>query len=233
MVNETIASERIGALQWIGAPPPVRARAVIVAPHPDDEVLGSAGIMRWLTDAAIPIEIVAVTDGEASHAASRRVGREWLRVTCATERVEALERLELGALRVHRLGFADAAVAADEAMLADRLVTFCDATTTIVVPWSADGHPDHEAVGRAGRIAAARAGAGMWETAIWANARRDFVAAHVLRLGDFATTKRHAVAAFRVADQLPRRRTRRRPRPVRGRSCAPSSARTNPSCTRS
>ena len=97
---------------------------------------------------------------------------------------------------MHRLGFADAAVAAHEAMLADRLATFCDATTTIVVPWSADGHPDHEAVGRAGRVAAARAGAGMWETAIWANARRDFVAAHVLRLGDFATTKRHAVAAF-------------------------------------
>ena len=196
-MNETIASERIGALQWIGAPPPVRARAVIVAPHPDDEVLGSAGIMRWLTDAAIPIEIVAVTDGEASHAASRRVGRDWLRVTRATERVEALERLELGALRVHRLGFADAAVAArrSDARRPARHVLRChhDHRRAMVRRRSPGSRGSRAA--RAGSRPA-RAGAGMWETAIWANARRDFVAAHVLRLGDFATTKRHAVAAF-------------------------------------
>ena len=43
------------------------ATVVVVAPHPDDEVLGVGGLLRLLARAGTAIHIVAVTDGEASH----------------------------------------------------------------------------------------------------------------------------------------------------------------------
>ena len=43
------------------------ATAVVVAPHPDDEVLGVGGLLSLLARAGTAIHVVAVTDGEASH----------------------------------------------------------------------------------------------------------------------------------------------------------------------
>ena len=40
---------------------------VIVAAHPDDEVLGAGGTMAMLAAAGARLRLVAVTDGEASH----------------------------------------------------------------------------------------------------------------------------------------------------------------------
>ncbi|MGH3155302.1 MAG: PIG-L deacetylase family protein, partial [Streptosporangiaceae bacterium] len=43
------------------------ASVVIVAAHPDDEVLGPGGIIATLAAAGASVRVVAVTDGEASH----------------------------------------------------------------------------------------------------------------------------------------------------------------------
>jgi len=37
----------------------------------------------------------------------------------------------------------------------------------IVAPWRGDGHPDHEAAGRAAAAAAGRTGAALWEFPVW------------------------------------------------------------------
>lgn len=42
-------------------------RLVVVAPHPDDEVLGVGGLMATAVGAGVELDIVAVTDGDASH----------------------------------------------------------------------------------------------------------------------------------------------------------------------
>ena len=39
--------------------------------------------------------------------------------------------------------------------------------TVVVAPWRRDGHPDHEAAGRAASAAARRTGADLWEFPIW------------------------------------------------------------------
>ena len=41
--------------------------AVIVAPHPDDEVFGAGGLIALKRESGIPVTVVFLTDGEASH----------------------------------------------------------------------------------------------------------------------------------------------------------------------
>ena len=47
--------------------PPHVGRALVVAPHPDDEVLGAGGLVSRLLDGSIEVNVLAVTDGEGSH----------------------------------------------------------------------------------------------------------------------------------------------------------------------
>ncbi|HEX3705667.1 MAG TPA: PIG-L family deacetylase, partial [Mycobacteriales bacterium] len=42
-------------------------RTVVVAAHPDDEVLGAGGLMMKLARMGCPMVVVWATDGEASH----------------------------------------------------------------------------------------------------------------------------------------------------------------------
>ena len=46
---------------------PPGARAVIVSPHPDDEILATGGLLAQLSDLGRKALIIAVTDGTASH----------------------------------------------------------------------------------------------------------------------------------------------------------------------
>ncbi|MYS00504.1 MULTISPECIES: PIG-L family deacetylase, partial [unclassified Streptomyces] len=50
-------------------PPP--GRVVVVAAHPDDEVLGLGGTIARLAAAGHGLTVVSVTDGEGSHPHSR------------------------------------------------------------------------------------------------------------------------------------------------------------------
>ena len=46
---------------------PADARVCIVAPHPDDEILGCGGLMQRLDKLGYKIVLFAVTNGTASH----------------------------------------------------------------------------------------------------------------------------------------------------------------------
>ena len=74
---------------------PLGSRAVIIAPHPDDEVLGCGGIMQLLAAAGRPLQLISVTDGSASHPGSQRWTVERLSVVRPQESAEALRRLGL------------------------------------------------------------------------------------------------------------------------------------------
>lgn len=121
-----------------------RGRIVVLAPHPDDEVLGVGGVIASV-DA--PVRIVAVTDGEASHP-----GRPGLADRRAAERTLALARLGVLA-EVVRLGIADGGVARC-ADLAERIAPLVADAALVLAPWPRDGHPDHDAVGAAASGAA-------------------------------------------------------------------------------
>lgn len=148
---------------------PAGKRAVIVAPHPDDEVLGCGGFMQLLAAADRPLQLISVTDGSASHPGSRRWPVERLSVVRPQESAEALRRLGLPlySLKWLRGGFTDSRVAAQEAQLADFIERYLHADDVVFTTWREDGHCDHEAVGRATVVAAQRVGATVHELPVW------------------------------------------------------------------
>jgi LmbE family N-acetylglucosaminyl deacetylase len=159
------AEERWAAWTATEAWPPLRldppGPPLVVAPHPDDEILGVAGLMAMLADA----DLVAVTDGEASHPGTTVYTPGDLAAIRRAETTEAMRRLGLATSRVHRLGHPDGDI--DEAALSESLTALLTPGRWCLATWRRDGHPDHEAVGRAAATACARTGARLLEYPIW------------------------------------------------------------------
>ena len=143
------------------APPP--GRAVVVAPHPD-EVLGVGGLLALLLTAGTRIEVVALTDGEASHPGGS-LPRHRLASLRRAEQARALEVLGVHTA-VRRLGLPGGGSDGLEQPLLEELTV--QPGDWLIGPWRGDGHPDHEAVGRACARVAARAGARLLAYPIWA-----------------------------------------------------------------
>lgn len=145
--------------------PPGR-RAVIVAPHPDDEVLGAGGLLRALAARGRELLIVGVTEGEGSHPGSALWSADALAVRRGVERSEGLQALGLTA-RIDPLGYADGQLASNIAGLARRLGETLRHDDVVFATWVCDGHPDHEAVGQAAARACAARGARLLQMPVW------------------------------------------------------------------
>ena len=141
-------------------------RVVVVAPHPDDEVLGCGGTLSLLARAGHDIEIVSLTDGEGSHQGSLAWTPTLLARQRRGERAEGLERLGLTS-RAQEMGLPDGGIAPRERELAARLHDLMRPGDVVFATWRLDGHPDHEAAGRAAACAAARRGCRLWEFPVW------------------------------------------------------------------
>jgi LmbE family N-acetylglucosaminyl deacetylase len=128
--------------------------AVVVAAHPDDEVLGAGGLISVLAAARARLRLVAVTDGERSHrgyAAPEALARRRTAETAA-----ALRALGAPAAEVVRLRLPDGGLAGRQDELAAALTPLVAGFDLCLAPWDRDMHPDHEAAGRAARRAGGR-----------------------------------------------------------------------------
>lgn len=136
---------------------------VVVAAHPDDETLGFGAALATLAGLGARVQVVAASDGGASHPGLDRLE--------ATRRAELHDAMSvLGVAAPLCLGMPDGQLSDHEDRLADRLTELLDDrpdTPWIAATWRGDGHPDHEAVGRAAAIAARRRGAVLLEYPIW------------------------------------------------------------------
>jgi len=191
---------------------PRGARAVVVAPHPDDEVLSVGGLLAQLGDGGhegdegdedndgdhgARVAVIAVTDGTASHVGSTEWPVERLARQRPRESRLALRRLGLSVKPV-RLGLPDGGVAAQRGTLAARLVSLLRPRDVVFTTWRGDGHPDHEATGQACALAAASAGARLVEVPVWGW--------HWARPGDARMPWRHAVRVDLDEDAVRRKR---------------------------
>ncbi len=142
---------------------------VVVSAHPDDESLGAGGLIATAQSLGIRVDLVCATDGEGSHPVSPTHTPNDLARRRADEWLEAAGILGVDPTHTQRLQLPDGGVDTRVTELTTRLVDLVgDGRDAIVVaPWSQDGHPDHEAVGRAASAAARRTGAQLWEFPIW------------------------------------------------------------------
>ncbi len=156
------ASGQLRRLRPWEPPAPSTGRCVIVAPHPDDEILGVGGTAALLVAAGIEIVLVAVTDGENSDP-SRRAE---LRRRRPQESLTAAARLGIPVPVTFRLGHPDGQVAEDR--LEDELAELLWPGDLVLAPWPHDGHPDHDRAGRAAGAAAHRRRVMLFSYLVWA-----------------------------------------------------------------
>ncbi|KDE97721.1 LmbE family protein [Mycolicibacterium aromaticivorans JS19b1 = JCM 16368] len=179
---------------------------VVLAPHPDDETLGFGAAACGVAARGIDVHTVIASDG----------GAAWPGLSVSERaRLEESRRSEsrtaaavLGLPMPDFLGLPDGKLAENESRLADVLTDILAARpagTWCAATWRGDGHPDHEAVGRAAAVAASRTGAVLLEYPIWmwhwAHPGDEAVpwqrAVRIVTNPSAAQRKREAVASFR------------------------------------
>nr|WP_255698974.1 PIG-L family deacetylase [Luteimonas sp. Y-2-2-4F] len=185
-------------------------RLVVVAPHPDDEVLGAGGLIALAAARGLPVWVLALTDGERCYPALPEASHAALAQARRAELHRALARLGVGSGGVEHLRLPDGGLQAEGAALALRIHRLLRPHDLVLTTWRRDGHPDHEAAAAAVADAAGCSGCRRMEFPVWGWhwARpdgRDLPVADMRRLPlDRATRARKLWALRAFASQLGR-----------------------------
>lgn len=188
---------------------PTQGRAIIIAPHPDDEVLACGGLLQLLHAQGTRTVLLAVTDGTASHPGSGLLTPADLARLRPQETAAALQTLGLdggNAPQLLRARLPDGQVRAHVEQLHTLLRQLLRPEDTVFVTWRQDGHPDHEACGLAASLAARACRATLVEMPVWSwhwatpgDHRLPWHRARRLQLGDeVLRRKQQAVQCFQT-----------------------------------
>jgi len=191
------SDRRVETAEWGAAPVRVRDLigygALIVAPHPDDELLGCGGLVAAARrpDA---VEVLVLTDGARSPPAA--AGDPGLPAMRRQETLRALSALGVSGRYVSFAELPDGGLSEEAARLDRELYEAATRTsaTDVFVPFRFDRHPDHRATHAAGERLARRAGVRLWEYFVypfWRLLPRGDVRAH-LRPGTLYALEREA-----------------------------------------
>jgi LmbE family N-acetylglucosaminyl deacetylase len=143
-------------------------RAVVVAPHPDDESVGLSGLISRLAMLKRSILLIAATDGAASRPGySARMPRQPVEAR-SLEAWRVVQRLGPRRTTILRTGLDDGEVARVEHDLEWRLRGLLLPSDVVFATWRHDGHPDHDAVGRVAANACAALLVHLVEVPLWA-----------------------------------------------------------------
>lgn len=130
--------------------------AVVVAPHPDDEIIGAAALNHELRLHRCKVSVIVVSDGAWSHRSSVRWPPKKLVTERRRESLRALRRLSVLPGHVRFLGLPDGRLASQIDECKRQLARAIRTTASpdlIVGPVFFDDHPDHRAVALALRPA--------------------------------------------------------------------------------
>ncbi|GLY17804.1 PIG-L family deacetylase [Kineosporia rhizophila] len=139
----------------------------VIAPHPDDESLGAGGLLHRLSTAGCTPTVVIVTDGAAGYPGATPTQRRELARSRRRETWDAIRQLCRKGAQPVFFDIPDGEASAHEAEVTERIAAVLPGNGLVLAPWPEDPHPDHQAVGRAARLAAARTGVELWQYPIW------------------------------------------------------------------
>src|SRR5437870_4493589 len=143
--------------------PAVWERVMVLAPHPDDETLATAGLLQQAVTAGAAVRVLFATDGDNNPWPQRTIERRW-RITIADrarwgrrrrgEALAALACLGVPADSARFLGYPDQGLTAlllagSEELLVTLVAEIAEwRPTLLVTPSALDRHPDHSALGK-------------------------------------------------------------------------------------
>ncbi len=138
--------------------------ALIVSPHQDDETLGCGGLIALKRQQGIPVEVLFITDGAASHVWHPQFANGEIAPVRQQEAIAALELLGVDASQVHFLNHHDGQLKWIDAaqrelivsQITDRLLAFQPGE--IYVTHRHDRSNDHEVAYALMQAAIARSG---------------------------------------------------------------------------
>ncbi|MBM4060808.1 MAG: PIG-L family deacetylase [Planctomycetes bacterium] len=131
---------------------PLRGPVLVLAAHPDDEVIGAGGMLAWHAARGQPVTVVHATDGARGDPAARAGD---IRAVRRAEGKQALRRLGIG--EPQHWDFPDGELPEHHVELLARLLVLFAAVRpeTLYAPWFGEAHRDHLAVAHATAAAAA------------------------------------------------------------------------------
>lgn len=124
------------------------SRVLVLAPHPDDEVLGVGGVMARLAASGAVVEVGIVTEGKAPQFSAEQVA--------AVRAEAAAAHGVLGVTRTHHLGLPAAGLDQVPHAELNRAIAGLIAAVrpdTLFVPFPGDIHRDHQLVFEAAMVA--------------------------------------------------------------------------------
>jgi N-acetylglucosamine malate deacetylase 1 len=155
-------------------------RALIFAPHQDDETFGCGGLIALKCSQDVPVKVVFLTDGSQSHGSQSKAGTQAHQPHILKRRQEAeaaLAILGVPPTRTHFLNFQDGSLSRLNSehrrdsveRLAELLQDFVP--EEVYLPHHQDRHPDHEAtytlVIEALQLAGLCEQVAVWQYPIW------------------------------------------------------------------
>ena len=157
----------VGGLQAI-----TQGRALILAPHPDDESLGCGGLIAEACAQGEPPIVAVLTDGAGSHPRSRAYPPARLRATREAETLAAVACLGLPASRVVFLRMPDTRAPSHGPALLEvssRLASLVKRhdCRSIIASWAHDPHCDHLAAHRSASVVARATGIAHLAYPVW------------------------------------------------------------------
>ncbi len=119
-------------------------KTVIIAPHPDDEVIGCAGLIQALVDRGMPPHVIILTGGEGAHRGCCDTSDEEIIAARHQLTLRAAATLGLPESHIHCLHYPDGAVALEHSET-DRLQALLSelAPQSVFVPHCGEGWSDH------------------------------------------------------------------------------------------
>ena len=123
---------------------PLSDNTVIIAPHPDDEVIGCAGLIQALVERGTPPHVIILTGGEGSHRGCCDTSAEDIMAARHQLTLDAAATLGLPESHIHCLNYPDGGIAMEHPAterLRELLVQL--SPKALFVPHHGEGWSDH------------------------------------------------------------------------------------------